>query len=225
MPAVVNLVQARLEKTPAAVRRLLPQLWYRGPSANQQIYLTFDDGPHPVYTPPILEVLDEYEVNATFFLIGRRVQRYPQLAARIAERHTLGNHTWNHVRLRWMSSHSLAEQIEPARELLERFISSPVRLLRPPYGVLGPGLVRYARRQGHQIVLWDVLPWDFAANRSAADIAHCMVRHTRAGSIVVLHDGHPCSTKTAVALRSGIPKLLDQGYEFAALPGEATTDW
>lgn len=208
----------RFERMPEFLVRMLPRLWCRAPASHNRVYLTFDDGPHPERTPLILDVLEEFGLCATFFLIGKRAQRHPGLVQRLAARHRLGNHTWNHPNLRWRGPRVFAAELEPTRKLLEDLAGTAVRLFRPPYGAFGPSLTRYARRHDHQIVLWQVLPWDFRPERSAAQIADCLVRHTTAGSIIVLHDGHACAGKTAAALRVALPVLLEHGFTFAPLP-------
>lgn len=215
---MTQVLLKRFERMPELLIRLLPRLWCRAPASQQRVYLTFDDGPHPERTPLILEVLEEFGLPATFFLIGKRAQRHPELVRYLAARHRIGNHTWHHPNLRWQGTKTFAAELEPTRKLLEDLAGTAVRLFRPPYGAFGPSLTRYARTHDHQIVLWQVLPWDFRPERTAAQIADCLVRHTAAGSIIVLHDGHACAGKTAGALRASLPVLLSRGFTFAALP-------
>ncbi len=203
---------------PELLIRLLPRLWCRVPTSQQHVYLTFDDGPHPERTPLILEVLEKFGLPATFFLIGKRAQQHPELVRYLAARHRIGNHTWHHPNLRWQGAKLFAAELESTRKLLEDLAATPVRLFRPPYGAFGPSLTAYARAHDHQIVLWHVLPWDFRSERTSAQIAECLVRHTTAGSIIVLHDGHACAAKTAAALRLSLPVLLERGFIFSALP-------
>ncbi|MBC6950383.1 polysaccharide deacetylase family protein [candidate division KSB1 bacterium] len=217
-PIVTQYFVKRFERMPELFIKLMPRLWFRAPMQTNQIYLTFDDGPHPERTPFILEVLDHFDIPATFFLIGKRAQRNPDFVRRIAARHRIGNHTWNHPNLRWQNARIFAAELESTRKLLEDLSGASVRLFRPPYGAFGPSLAHYARTHDHQIVLWQILPWDFRPERSAQEIADCILRHGAGGSIIVLHDGHSCAEKTSIALRSCLPLLLEQGYQFSALP-------
>jgi len=207
-----------LEKTPPAAVSLFPRLLCRAIAEGNRLYLTFDDGPHPEYTPPVLDLLEDLGIRATFFLIGRRAERHPDLVRRIAERHGIANHTWDHLNLRWQNASVFAQQLEPTRILLETLAAKPVQFFRPPYGAFGPALVRYARQHGHQIVLWEVLPWDFVPQRTTEQISNAILRHAAPGSIIVLHDGHRCVSKTLPALRFGIPILLERGFVFDVLP-------
>lgn len=124
----------RFERMPELFVKLMPRLWFRAPVAANQIYLTFDDGPHPERTPSILDVLDQFDIAATFFLIGKRAQRNPDFVKRIAVRHRIANHTWNHPNLRWRNAQTFHAEMESTRNLLEDLSGTEVRLFRPPYG-------------------------------------------------------------------------------------------
>ena len=207
-----------LELMPAPIPRILPDLWFRFPASEPRIYLTFDDGPHPEHTPALLNLLDQHNARATFFMVGSQAQKHPKLVQRVARNHSIANHTWNHLRLRGQSYDVIASQLERTRVLLEELSQSVTEFFRPPYGVLGRTLLRYARQQGHQIVMWDVLPWDFLSHRTADHIIACLINKVRPGSIVVLHDGHKCAPKMIAALRVALPVLKARGFAFDPLP-------
>ncbi len=161
-----------------------------GPRDRQAIALTFDDGPGEE-TPRILDILREHQINATFFLCGQNVERYPEIARRIAEeRHAIGNHAYSHRRFLWRSPGWIKQEIERAQRAIVQHThaTSPV-LFRPPYGLRWFGLAPILRSLGMQAIMWEVNSLDWKS--SPAEIASRVARETRPGSIILLHDGVP----------------------------------
>jgi len=217
---VIAPLRRRFERMPHWAVKLLPNIWWHAPFDRQQLYLTFDDGPHPDYTPMILDLLERLQIRATFFLIGKHAERNPELVQRLARHHRLGNHTWNHPNLRRQNRDFIAQELAPTRKLLTELGGEDVRLFRPPYGAFGPTLARYVREHDQQMVLWDVLPWDFLPHRTKEEISHALLQHARGGSIIVLHDGHRCAEITRRALEHCIPILQQRGFAFEPLPAK-----
>ena len=150
--------------------------------------LTFDDGPHPALTPAILDVLDRYNVKATFMVMGHAVQQYPDIALEIVARgHEIGNHTWSHRHVAKTSAATARSEIERGTEILES-AGLPVRLFRPPQGRLSEAVVRLVTELGQDIVLWSVTRGE---KRWVApdDVASHVVAETGPGDIIDLHDG------------------------------------
>jgi len=195
---------------------LFPQVRWTGPT--DHVYLTFDDGPHPITTPIALQILSERGVKATFFLIGSHVERFPELAARIASQgHTIANHTYDHPSLLFRRSIFVSEQIEKAQEIIRRNTGATTRHFRPPYGLGGPTMYKAARKHGHEVVFWDVDPGDHE-NRAPATIARRLTHTLRPGSIVLFHDNENTKARIADVLRSFF-EIADRGqFHFAALP-------
>ena len=167
-----------LDNTPASVPS--------GPvdRAGPVVYLTFDDGPHPVYTPLLLDVLGRYGVRATFFVIGARAERYPEVIQRIvSEGHSLANHTWNHEDLATLSRAEFDETIERTQELLGDHATP---CMRPPFGSTNEFTEEWAAAHGLRVVLWTASAnaW---AGLEAPTVAGRLVEGITDGSIVLMH--------------------------------------
>ena len=188
----------------------------RDPS-DKVVALTFDDGPHPPFTGRVLDVLDRYDVPATFFCVGLHASAHTEELARMAAAgHGLGNHTWSHPFLPDLSLRELDLQLERTDEAIESVVGAqPVRLFRPPYGSRTSDVVSWLGRDGGPtVVLWDVDTGDWAMPGAPA-IAATVLDQTRPGSIVLMHDGGGDRSDTAEALPAVIEGLLARGYRFA----------
>jgi len=177
----------------------------------KKIYLTFDDGPHPVATPFVLDELKKYNARATFFCIGKNVENNPELYARIlAEGHQTGNHTQNHLNGWKTADEAYLSDVR----LAARNIQST--LFRPPYGRIRS---RQARRLNeYKIVMWDVLSGDFDLTITKEACLQNVLKFTSSGSIVVFHD----SGKAWDKLRYSLPLMLEhfskKEYKFLPIP-------
>lgn len=201
-----------LVKTPRWLQVLMPAYLWNVPTPEKVIYLTFDDGPIPEVTPWVLDLLQLFAAQATFFCVGENVKRHEAIFQRIlADGHSVGNHTYNHLN-GWQTDHRV--YLNNIRQCA-RLVKSP--LFRPPYGRLLPRQ-RAVLEQHFQIVMWDVLSGDFDLHINAQQCLQNVLSHTEAGSIVVFHD----SLKTSAKLRAVLPKVLEhfasQGFCFKALP-------
>ena len=183
-----------------------------------KIALTFDDGPHPVYTPQILDTLKEYGVHATFFLIGENAERNPELVRRILrEGHEIGNHTYLHKNLKEHTSGGIFEEISMAEEAILRIADQRTKLLRPPGGLYDKLVCETARRLDYDIILWtiDTLDWK---HPTPEEIIGKVKSSVQCGDIILCHDfigGAPSPTPEAI--KKIIPDLLGQGYEFVSV--------
>ncbi len=173
-----------------------------GPTGRRALALTFDDGPEPPYTERILDVLGEFGVKATFFVVGAQVLRHPELARRILdEGHLLGNHTHSHPNLLLRVPSAAREELALASASIERITGIWPQWFRPPFGFRYPWNVTQAARLGQATVTWSLNPRDF--EQPPADVlTRRVVRNARNGDIVLLHDG-----------------MRDQSCTVAALPG------
>ena len=177
----------------------------------RKIYLSFDDGPHPVATPFVLDLLAKYQARATFFCIGKNVELYPDIYARILrEGHSVGNHTQNHLNGWKTPDVTYLENISLARNHIKS------SLFRPPYGRLRTAQAR--KLADYRIIMWDVLSGDFDKSLTVEDCTRNVIRHTNNGSIVVFHD----SEKAWPIMNNVLPVVLEhfkkEGFEFAAIP-------
>ncbi len=203
-------------KTPLILPFLQPKglIWKGGKGLPKNgIYLTFDDGPHPEITPQVLALLARYNAKATFFCVGENAVRYPQVVAQIgAEGHTLGNHTYNHLKgSRTPTADYLSNTLKAAQTL-------PTGWFRPPYGRIRRKQVAVLQQQGFRIVMWDVLSGDFDPRHSARDCARFVIRHARPGSIVVFHDSLKAAPRCLPALEMVLRYYCRKNVLLPALP-------
>lgn len=181
------------------------------------IALTFDDGPHPKRTAEILDILNEYGIKATFFVIGENVELYPELIEReISEGHEIGNHTENHKSLLKADKVELEKEIATFSGTLEEKFGYKTKLIRPPGGQYNENLPPYAAENGYKVILWSVDTRDWA-HTPVADIKANVLKNTRDGAIILFHDYVAGKSPTPAALREVIPALLSEGYEFVTV--------
>jgi peptidoglycan/xylan/chitin deacetylase (PgdA/CDA1 family) len=166
-----------------------PHWLKREPLHGDGVLLTFDDGPHPEYTPLVLDRLHRFDLRAAFFLIGERISvGAGSVSDGRSDGHLIGNHTWSHPRLGWLDFTEAESQIARCQEMLP-----DAKLFRPPFGRMTPGLRRSARRHGLRTMLWSLDSNDWRC-RSRADADRCareLLAHLRPGDTVLLHDCHP----------------------------------
>ena len=180
----------------------------------KSIYLTFDDGPVPEATPWILDLLANYNAKATFFMVGDNVVKYPEIHTQVQlAGHTVGNHTFNHLKGWKTSVTAYQENYQLAEEALA---TSEKKLFRPPYGQLKPSQYKVLK-EATTIIMWDVLSGDFDLELTADDCLKKSIQHTKNGSVIVFHD----SVKTIKLLKSVLPAYLEyfssKGYKFKSL--------
>lgn len=178
---------------------------------DRAIALTFDDGPSP-YTVEILDILQRYDILATFFVLGQVISSYPEVLQRIvADGHVLGNHTWSHPYI--VNSEAEADrEIERTAELIYDYTRVRTQLFRPPGGYLNNALTPYSIRQNHTITMWSVDSSDYVLSQS--QILDQVLAQIHPGAIVLLHDGGGPRHHTVAALPLLIETLQEQGYEF-----------
>ncbi len=160
-----------------------------------ELALTFDDGPNPLWTPRLLEILARHQVQATFFVVGSYAQRQPELLRRMAAAgHGIGSHAWSHRNLAVTSSTKIREELKRTQQTIEQILGQPVRFFRPPFGGRRPAVFRIARQMGLTPVLWNTMTSDWkqpSAETISAQLAAKIDRlegHGWAANIV-LHDG------------------------------------
>ncbi|WP_071459593.1 polysaccharide deacetylase family protein [Bacillus massilinigeriensis] len=177
----------------------------------KKVALTFDDGPHPVNTPKILEMLKMYDAKATFFMLGSRVDFYPDIAKQIAqEGHQLGNHTWDHRDMTTLAPIEVQDEIQKTNNAIAAATGTPSTVYRPPYGAVNDQVKNSA---GGEPVLWtvDTLDWK---SKNPEQILSIVKANTQNNSIILMHDIHPT---TASALEKVLEFLKTEGYEFVTV--------
>lgn len=182
-----------------------------------KIALTFDDGPHPHYTPEILSILREYGVHATFFVIGENVGYYPDLVGRIlADGHELGNHTMHHSRMSRLTPQEMREEIQGTERAIYELTDYCTKLLRPPEGMMDDRVIDAAIELDYRIILWNIDTRDWDHTSPDAIAAH-ILSHVKSGDIILMHDYIGRDSPTPEALRLVIPALLEAGYHFVGV--------
>lgn len=200
-----------------AMLRALPRrlITATGPPDRPGIYLTFDDGPHPEYTPRLLDLLKEHGVTATFFVIGERAAHHPELVRRMAaEGHTVGHHTYYHSAPASLSARRCVTEVRQTRALLRSLIGRAPSLFRPPHGQLTGAKLLRLWLEGQTVVLWSSDPRDYSC-RGPDELAARLAAHPPGrGDIVLLHDIHPHALGALPAL---IAEARRRGEEFRCL--------
>ncbi len=192
-------------------------VYYRRRNDRMEIALSFDDGPHPVYTREILSILEEYGVTATFFMVGENVGYYPEAAAAVlAAGHEIGNHSFDHKRLTRLDEDSIREEVSRCEEALFTLGEYRPHLLRPPEGAMNDTVRRVAREGDYRLILWDVDTRDWA-HTPPETIANSVISSVQAGDIILMHDYIGHDSPTPAALRRLLPTLLEQGYHFVTV--------
>jgi len=187
----------------------------RGNPKRKLVALTFDDGPHPLYTSQLLAVLHYYDVPATFFFVGLQAQKYPQWVKMAHQAgHEIGSHTYDHFRLPKLPPSEQAYQIDEYQRLIEGLTGTTPRFLRPPGGQVDDGLKKLAAKHGMVIALWDVALNDTAQDKTSARMLKSTVKSVRPGSVILAHDGIQATVEMLPLL---ITTLRKEGYQFVTM--------
>ena len=198
--------------------RFFPDLLWRVEADARTAYLTFDDGPTPECTRPLLDCLDEYDAQATHFLVGRHAEAHPDLVEAIsAAGHRVGNHTYSHPDPWSTSQEVLAEELRRTTRILSDLARRPIRALRPPYGHPTAFLRQWCAAKNQRMVMWDVMPGDYLQTATASRVSSFVVNHIRPGSVIVLHDNPISEDVTPQALDTILDTLTGRGWRFDAL--------
>ncbi|GAB2704109.1 polysaccharide deacetylase family protein [Paenibacillus thermoaerophilus] len=191
------------------------------PMNEKLIALTFDDGPNPKTTPRILELLKRYEAKATFFVIGYRVDQFPNVVKReIAEGHEVANHTYNHVYFNRKAANpdKIASELQQAQQRIEAVTHQTCPWFRPPGGYYNDVVVNTARKNGYTVVLWswhqDTKDWQSPGVRKIVDK---VLKNARNGDIVLFHDHVEGSLQTVEALETILPELRRRGFRMVTV--------
>lgn len=200
-----------ISRFPDVLRPFFGKLLWRKDPSSKVIYLTFDDGPVPEVTPKVLDLLDKYQVKATFFSVGENVEKYPGLYADILNRgHRTGNHTFNHIKGYSVSDSDYLENVKKASKLIQS------QLFRPPYGRITRSQISLLQSQ-YQIVMWDLLTHDYNPRILPQTILRKIIRLSRNGSVIVFHDSLKAKENVLNVLPFAIEYLQKEGFRFGIL--------
>ncbi len=163
-------------------RLFYPKAIRHFPNEKGKLFLTFDDGPAPLVTPLILDILKNFNAKATFFCLGGKVEKYPEIFNRIiAEGHSVGNHTYNHINGLKYKFNNYCENIDKAGSLIDS------DLFRPPYGKMSLAQYKFLAKK-YKIILWDVVSYDYDEKTGADECVQNVIKHVKDGSIILFHD-------------------------------------
>jgi len=204
-------------RIPAPVRWLYRRSLWRIHTKKKEAYLTFDDGPSPGVTEEVLDTLAGFQAKATFFCIGDRVNRAPDLLLRIREEgHSLGHHSHNHLNGWKTPTPDYLKNVYQGAEAMEKVLGTEPKFFRPPYGRLKFKQERLLAEK-YRIVMWDVVTGDWDHSRSKEKVLQVAQNYTRPGSIIVFHDSPKAKDRMAFALPRLLESLSKQGYTFPPL--------
>ena len=183
----------------------------------KKIALTFDDGPHPKQTTELLEILKEYNIHATFFVIGVNVKNYPQQIPKIlADGHEIGNHTFSHRCVKDAGHYLVANEILQCEKALYEVTEYRPKLFRPPGGIISPATEEFCEDADYSVILWSIDTRDWT-HRAPDEIVEEVLKSVRPGDIILMHDYIGGNSPTPTALRKLIPELKKMGYEFCTV--------
>ncbi len=185
-------------------------IWRINPD-EKSVYLTFDDGPNPKVTPLVLDILDKFGVKATFFCVGENVKKYPEVFREVKRRgHTVGNHTFNHLKGYKSSTQEYVKNVWKADEYVHS------NLFRPPHGRIKLSQIRTLKRD-FKIIMWDFITYDFDSKVTPDAILKEVKKRTRNGSIVIFHDSLKAEKNMLAALPKALEFWKEEGYEICSL--------
>lgn len=191
---------------------LFPKWKWSGNSGEKAVYITFDDGPHPVITPWVIEKLTEFNACATFFCVGENAQKFPEIVKMIEENgHKTGNHTYNHLKGWEKSDDIYVQNVKKASANL------PGNLFRPPYGRIRLSQAKKLQQLGYNIIMWSLLSCDYDPKLNRGKSLHKLIKHTKNGSIVVFHDSEKAFENLKFLLPAYLEFLKNKGFEMRAL--------
>ena len=179
-----------------------------------EVWLTFDDGPHPTATAALLDVLRQEDVRATFFLLGERVERHPSVVRAIHDAgHVIGNHGYDHQPVWSMGGRELGESLCRTNDAVVAAKAPLPKLYRPTYGRFHPGTVRVARHAGLEMMMFGVNSWDFAGGETSV-IVDRVTKRSVSGDILLFHDNDATNAFIATVVRDVIRHLRAEGLAF-----------
>ena len=199
-----------IEQPPKFYRCLYPEAIFRMDPNEKSVYLTFDDGPIPEVTPWVLNLLDKYDIKATFFMVGDNIRKHPETFEMVVNAgHRIGNHTFNHIQgLKYFTNNYL-KNTEKANEVMK------TDLFRPPHGHMRM-LQYHLLKKKYRIIMWDLVTRDYSKKLTPEQVLDNVKRYVRNGSIITFHDSLKSWNNGCLefALPRAIEFLKQEGYEF-----------
>lgn len=219
VPQLLENPIARRSNRPSALPSVPPagaKVSYSQVNITQPVVaMTFDDGPHPVLTPRLLDILKERNIKCTFFVIGRSAKAHPQIIRRmIAEGHEVANHTWTHASLTSRSDDQIRQELRQSEDALVAAANYRPQLIRPPYGAVNARIKQLMFAEfGYSTIMWSVDPQDWR-RPGVGVVTSRLVNGAHPGAIMLAHDIHP---PTIQAMPAMFDQLLAKGYQFVTV--------
>ncbi|WP_339889693.1 polysaccharide deacetylase family protein [uncultured Flavobacterium sp.] len=204
-------------KVPKFIKKIFYNQVWDIPNSENKIYLTFDDGPTPLITEWVLEILEKENIKATFFCIGNNIEKYPEIFKKIIEAgHSIGNHTFNHLKGWKVTSKKYLKNVDLCEAEICKLNTEHSKLFRPPYGKITPIQSKLIRMKGFKIIMWDILSKDYD---QAISFEKCLenTKRTASGSILVFHDSLKAQKNLEYTLPKAIKYLKEKGFVFDAI--------
>jgi peptidoglycan/xylan/chitin deacetylase (PgdA/CDA1 family) len=196
---------------PSIFPLIAPNVTWKVNTNDKVLYLTFDDGPHPIITPLVLNILDEYNAKATFFCVGENVTKYPDIFNQIINKgHAVGNHTYNHVKGWQTSDAAYLENIKKAAEVI------PSNLFRPPYGRIKPSQIKLLKDH-YRIIMWSILTRDYDKRLNPHNTLKKLNKLIKSGDVIVYHDSEKAQQNMLIMLKGVLQNFHQLQYTFKAL--------
>tara|TARA_B100000795_G_scaffold34831_1_gene22983 strand:+ start:27536 stop:28153 length:618 start_codon:yes stop_codon:yes gene_type:complete len=197
---------------PDSAQKLFPGVVFSGDRTINKVYLTFDDGPIPEVTLPILDLLKKHKAVATFFEVGENVLKNPTVHQRILdEGHMVANHTYNHLSGWKTKSKEYLSNIETANGLIKS------AYFRPPYGRMTPKQFKRLKVAGYKVVYWDILSKDYDKTVTPEECLDNVVNNLQKGSIILMHDSLKAEKNVLMALPKVLETIKQKGFEFGRI--------
>lgn len=212
-------------KTPYLLKKCYAKRVWDIHNEPNSLYLTFDDGPTPGVTDWVMETLSEYGAKATFFCIGKNIEKHPELFQRIAkEGHSIGNHTNNHLNGWDTNTENYFSNLKKAEKHIMCNLSQEVevnfhqkKLFRPPYGKMTSKQAKEAMDIGYKIIMWDVLSADFDQDLSPEQCSKNVINNAKDGSIIIFHDSIKAEKNMKEALVQTLNFFKNKNFAFRAI--------
>ena len=196
-------------KTPSLTKYLFPSLVWKKNTDQKKIWITFDDGPDEKVTPYLINVLEKFNIKATFFVIGNQAKKHPELVKLIINNgHKIGNHSFSHLNGFSTNNNKYLEDVEQAK----KYIDSDI--FRPPYGKITPFQIKNLKKD-FKIIMWDIMSWDFKENIYPNKIYKNVIDNVENGSIILFHNNLKSYNNLKNSLEIILEKLKDKGYQFS----------
>ena len=196
-------------KTPSLTKYLFPSLVWKKNTYQKKIWITFDDGPDEKVTPYLINVLEKFNIKATFFIVGNQAKKYPELVKLIINNgHKIGNHSFSHLNGFSTNNNKYLEDVEQAK----KYIDSDI--FRPPYGKITPFQIKNLKKD-FKIIMWDIMSWDFKENIYPNKIYKNVIDNVENGSIILFHNNLKSYNNLKNSLEIILEKLKDKGYQFS----------